>query len=85
MVKVFESPVDTLEEEDMVVSNQIIVFKYENEDEADDFMMLAHREQLSELGLKEEATPEGEHGNLHRYSIEPNDSFVVVYAVNYKY
>lgn len=80
MKKIWESPKRTIKEEEMTVEEQILVFEYEDEDEAEDFGMLAYREQLSELGLKEEATPDNEHGKVHRYSIDPGDSFVIVQA-----
>lgn len=80
MKKIWESPKHTFEDEEMTTEEQIFVFEYEDEEEAEDFAMLAYREQLSELGLKEEATPDNEHGKIHRYSIDPGDSFVIVQA-----
>ena len=80
MKKIWESAERVIKDEEMTTGEQIFVFEYEDEEEAEDFAMLAYREQLSELGLKEEATPDSEHGKIHRYSIDPSDSFVIVQA-----
>lgn len=85
MKKIFESEKMVVNDEELTTTNQVLVFAYEDEDEADEFPMLAHKEQLAELGLKEESTPSTNHATFNRYFIEPSDSFVVVNATNYKY
>lgn len=52
------------------------VFEYENEDEAEDFQILSHNEQLSMCGFKEERTPSK--GTVHRYIIDADDVYVVI-------
>ena len=58
-------------------SELVHVFEFEDEDEAEDFQILSHNEQLSVCGFKaEEKTPSK--GTVHRYIIDASDVFVVI-------
>lgn len=75
-------PVPTDEEYDDQEDNfsskeEVSIFTYENDEEAEDFELLSHKEQLALCGLKEESTPE-KSGTVHRYTIDPGDVFVVI-------
>lgn len=86
MKKIYESPKYAIEEEDMITTEQILIYSYEDEIEADDFSLLSTKEQILELGLKEEEnTPKSIHGKVHRYDIEPWDYYVVVHVSEYSW
>lgn len=53
------------------------VFEFEDEDEAEDFQILSHNEQLATCGFKEESTPLKK-GTIHRYIVDASDVFVVI-------
>lgn len=57
-------------------SELVHVFAFKDEDEAEDFQILSHNEQLAICGFKEEKTPSK--GTVHRYIIDASDAFVVV-------
>lgn len=52
------------------------VFEYEDDEEAEEFQVLSHSEQLASCGFKEERTPSK--GTVHRYIIDASDVYVVV-------
>lgn len=66
-----------LEEEGLnAYSESVYLFKFDNEDEAEEFQILSHNEQLKLCGFKEEATPSK--GTIHRYIIDASDYYVVI-------
>lgn len=66
------------EEDGSTYAENVYIFQFEDEEEAEDFGLLNHNEQLSELGLKEDRTPAKGPATVHRYFIDPGDIFVVV-------
>lgn len=77
--KIFNNSAKTFVDEDgSKLTESIYVFCYEDEDEADDFELLSHNEQLAELGFKESKTPNTENGSVSRYYIDFSSAFIVV-------
>lgn len=76
MKKLFSTKPYETEDEDGQYAEAVHIFEYETEDEAEDFQILSHNEQLSMCGFKEERTPSK--GTVHRYVIDPSDIFVVI-------
>lgn len=75
-------PVSLVEEDDIEggkfeSSESVSIYAFESDDEAEDFELLSHKEQLALCGLKEESTPE-KSGTVHRYTIDPGDAYVVI-------
>lgn len=68
--------VDTEEEGLNSYSEAVHIFKFEDDDESEDFQVLSHNEQLKMCGFKEESTPSK--GTVHRYIIDAGDYYVVV-------
>lgn len=76
MKKLFQTkPYENVEDGEFY-AELVHVFEYENEDEAEDFQILSHNEQLSMCGFKEERTPSK--GTVHRYLIDADDVYVVI-------
>lgn len=80
MIKINEIKSDVLkdEEDNSIYAENIYIFQFEDEEEEEDFGLLSHNEQLSELGFKEDRTPAKGPATVHRYFIDPGDVFVVV-------
>lgn len=76
MKQLFSTKPYQTEDEDGQYAESVHVFEFESEDEAEDFQILSHSEQLSMCGFKEERTPSK--GTVHRYIIDTSDVFVVI-------
>lgn len=76
MKKLFSTTPYNISEEGELYSESVHIFGFDSEDEAEDFQVLSHSEQLSLCGFKEERTPSK--GKVHRYVIDPSDIFVVI-------
>lgn len=75
MKKLFSTkPYETTD--DGFYSETVHVFEFEDEDEAEDFQVLSHTEQIASCGFKEEKTPSK--GTVHRYIVDASDVFVVI-------
>lgn len=80
MIKTYESPVEKIFDEEETVEEQILVYKFNNENEAETFSILSHDEQIKALKgfVSEESTPNTDHGRVTRYYFDTSDIFVVV-------
>lgn len=76
MKKVFSTRSADFKDSDEYCSEIVHIFEFESEDEAEDFPILSHSEQLSACGFKEERTPSK--GTVHRYVIDVSDNWVVI-------
>lgn len=76
MNKIYSTPIWQANDEDGKYAESVHVFTYDDEDEADDFQILSHNEQLASCGFKEEKTPSK--GTIHRYVIDASDAYVVI-------
>lgn len=75
MKVVFDSGLKTYNDTDGEYSEQLRVFKFEDED-SEDFELLSHNEKIAELGIeKENSTPDKSHGSVTRHVID-SDSMV---------
>ena len=82
MIEVFKTAKSIKDEDNNDYVEKIYIFDYESEDEADDFQLLNHNEQISACGLKKEnSTPDKDTGTVNRYFIDCSDCFVVVKEV----
>lgn len=78
MKKIFESELYGLTDEEGSVEEKIYVYAFDNADEADDFSILSHNEQLAELGFKENSTPSSNKGKVNRYFLDASDFTLIV-------
>lgn len=81
MIMVYESPVEKIFDEEETVEEQILVYKFNNENEAEMFSILSHDEQIMKTSkdyVGEELTPNTDHGRVVRYYFDTSDIFVVV-------
>lgn len=76
MKKIFSTDSYKTHDEDGNYEEVVHIFEYETEDEADEFSILSHVEQLAACGFKEEKTPSK--GTVHRYMVDAGDALVVV-------
>lgn len=80
MKKIYESPVEKIFDEEDAIEEQILIYKFNNESEAETFSILSHDEQIKALKgfVSEESTPNTDHGRVTRYYFDASDIFVVV-------
>lgn len=76
MNKIYKTDEYKINEDGDIYAEVVHIFSYETEDEAEDFSILSHEEQLKICGFKEEKTPTK--GTVHRYVIDASDAFVVI-------
>lgn len=81
MIKLYGTAAEEVfydEDEKETQFESVTVFKFENEDEAEEFSYLTHNEQIKALGLPEEKKLTNTITEIHRYFIDVGDMFVVV-------
>lgn len=76
MKKVFSTRSADFRDSTESYSEIVHIFEFDSEDEAEDFPILSHNEQLSACGFKEERTPSK--GTVHRYIVDASDNWVVI-------
>lgn len=76
--KLFETNVKELKEDEIIITEKIYVFEFEDDEESEDFELYSHSEQLAELGFKERLTPSTEHGVVQRYSVDFTNFYITV-------
>ena len=78
MKLIFESSPKIFSEDGESLEEKVLVFEFDSEEEAEDYEMLSHNEQLAEVGLKENSTPNSNKGTVNRYYIDNSSGFLVI-------
>lgn len=82
MIEVFRTTKTIKDEDNNDYTERVFVFEYESEDEAEDFQLLNHNEQINACALKKEnSTPDKDTGTVNRYFIDFSDCFVIIKEV----